>query len=84
MSLLHERKSMSSLSYFGFKLALIGMVLAGSSMSICMALASSTTLKMLDEGGMAGLGDAEVAWRLNYLNSVTMTATVTSSMLSYS
>jgi hypothetical protein len=40
-SLLHRRKSMNSLPYLGFKPTSILMVLAGSSVLICTALASS-------------------------------------------
>jgi hypothetical protein len=64
MSLLRRRKSMSALFYLGFKPAPIWMVLVGSSASICKALASLPTLKVSDEGGMAGSSDAEVAWSL--------------------
>jgi hypothetical protein len=84
MSLLHRRKSTSSLSYLGFKLALIWMVLAGSSASISTALASSAALKVSDEGGMAGPSDAKVALRLSSLNSTVATATEPSSRLSCS
>jgi hypothetical protein len=45
MSLLCWSKSMSSLSYLGFKLAPICTVLAGSPASICTALVSSSALK---------------------------------------
>jgi hypothetical protein len=55
MSLWHQRKSTSSLSYLGLKLAPNWMVLAGSMASICMALASSAALKVPGMGGMAGL-----------------------------
>jgi hypothetical protein len=81
---LRQRKSTRSLSYLGFKPSLIWTVLAGSSASICTALASTTALKASDEGGIAGLGDDEVAWRLSSLNSVVATVAAASSMLSYS
>jgi hypothetical protein len=84
MSLLHRRKSTSSLSYLGSRRAPIGTVLAGSPASICMTLASSAALKAPDVGGMAKLSGAEGTWRLSSLNSVAMTAVATSSMLSYS
>jgi hypothetical protein len=54
MSLLHWRKSMSLFSYLGSKLVPICMVLAGFSALICMTLVSSSTLKMLDVGGILG------------------------------
>jgi hypothetical protein len=50
MSLLIGRKSMSSLSYLGSKLAPICTVLVGSSTSIFKAVASSASLKMLKVG----------------------------------
>jgi hypothetical protein len=59
ISLLHQRKSRSSLSYLGSRLAPIYMVLAGSLSLICMALVSSAALKAPDVGGMAGLCSAE-------------------------
>jgi hypothetical protein len=84
MSLLHSRKSTSSPSYLGFKLAPIWMVLVGSSASICMDLAFSTTLKTPDEGGIAGPGDVEVSWRLRSLNLATAAATLMLSYLQFS
>jgi hypothetical protein len=75
---------MSSLSYLWFKPTPIWTVLVGSLALICMALASSATLKALDEGGMAGPGDVEVAWRLSSLNTAAVTTTTASSMLSCS
>jgi hypothetical protein len=45
---------MSLFSYLGSKLVPICMVLAGFSALICMTLVSSSTLKMLDVGGILG------------------------------
>jgi hypothetical protein len=50
MSLLQWRKSTSSLSYLGSRVAPIFTVLARSPASICTALASSATLKALAMG----------------------------------
>jgi hypothetical protein len=50
--------------------------------SICMALASSAALNALDEGGMAWPRGTDGIQRLNSLNSATMTAATTNSMLS--
>jgi hypothetical protein len=55
MSLLCWGKLTSSPSYLGFRLFPIWTVLVGSSMSICIYLASSTALKVLDEVGMVRL-----------------------------
>jgi hypothetical protein len=63
---------------------LIWMVLVGSSVSICMALASSTAFKALDEGGLARLGDAYGSRRLISLNSIAAIVAAANSMLSYS
>jgi hypothetical protein len=60
------------------------MVLAGSSASICTALASLIALKALDEEGMAMLSGANGIWRLTSLNLAEMTMAVANSMLSYS
>jgi hypothetical protein len=73
MSLLCQRKSVNSLPYSGFKLALI-----------CMALASSTTLKLPDEEGMAGLVKTGGARRLSSISLATVTTVVANSMLFYS
>jgi hypothetical protein len=67
---------MSSLSYLWSRLALIYMVLAWSPASICMALASSATLKELDVGGMVGPSGAEGACRLSSLNSAMAVASL--------
>jgi hypothetical protein len=83
ISLLHQRKSTSSLSYLGSKLAPIYMVLAGSPTSICTALASSAALKVPDIRGMAGLSSAEGTQKLSSLNSVVTTIEAAGSMLSY-
>jgi hypothetical protein len=60
------------------------MVLVGSSVSICMALASSTAFKALDEGGLARPGDAYGSRRLSSLNSIAAIVAAANSMLSYS
>jgi hypothetical protein len=55
MSLLSQKKSKSSFSNLGSRLAPICTVLVGSSTSICIALASSVAFQPPDVGGMAGL-----------------------------
>jgi hypothetical protein len=75
---------MSSLSYLGSKLALICMVLVGSSASICMDLASSATLKEPNIGGMAGLSGVDCTQRLSSLNLVAATVEAASLLLSCS
>jgi hypothetical protein len=70
MSLLCQRKLLSSLSYLGFKPAPILMVLVGSSASIFTALASSIAFKTLDKGVMAGPSDADGTQRPSSLISV--------------
>jgi hypothetical protein len=84
ISLLHQRKSMSSPSYLGFRLAPIWTVLAGSSTSIYTALASSATLKALDDAGMVGPVKGGDTWRHNSLSLVVVTMVAASSMLFYS
>jgi hypothetical protein len=84
MSLLHCKKSTSSLSYLGSKLAPICTVLPGFLISICTALASSSALKTLDVGGITGLSGAVGNWRWSSLSSTAMNATVVISMLFYS
>jgi hypothetical protein len=84
MSLLRRRKSTSSLSYLGSKLAPICTVLAGFLASICTTLASSSILKTLDIGGMAGLNGVVGIQRLSSLSSATVTAVTTNLMLSCS
>jgi hypothetical protein len=68
ISLLHQRKSMCLLSYWGSKLNLICTILAGSPALICIALASSTALKVSDIGCMVGLSSAEGTRRMSSLN----------------
>jgi hypothetical protein len=75
---------MSSLSYLGSKLALICTVLGESPATICMALPSSSVLKMADMVGIAGLSGTIGNQRLRSLSSAVVTAVVASSMLSYS
>jgi hypothetical protein len=80
----HWRKSMSSPSYLGLKMAPIWMVWARSSASICTALASSATLKASDEEGMAGPVEEGSVLRHSSLSVVTATAVVDSSLLFFS
>jgi hypothetical protein len=75
---------MSSLSYLGSKLTPISMVLAGSLGQMCLALASSSVLKMLAIEGMAGLSSAMGTQRLSSLSSAMATAAAASSMLTCS
>jgi hypothetical protein len=84
MSLLCQRKSTSSLYYLGSRLALIYMIFAGSLIQMCMTLASSSVLKMLDVEGMAVLRGALGTQRLGSLRSAVATATAASSMLTCS
>jgi hypothetical protein len=84
MSLLCQRKSTSSLSYLGLRLALIYMIFAGSLIQMCMTLASSSVLKMLDVEGMAVLSGALGTQRLGSLRSAVATAIAASSMLTCS
>jgi hypothetical protein len=72
---------MSSLSYLGSKLALICTVLAGFPVLIYTALASSSTLKMLNVGGISEPSSAMGNRRLSSLNSAVVTAVAASSML---
>jgi hypothetical protein len=60
------------------------MVLARLSALICMALASSTTLKASNKRGMARLVKANGTQRLSSFISVAVTMTTTNSMLFYS
>jgi hypothetical protein len=83
MSLLHQRKSMSSLSYLGSEFAPICTVLAGSLASICTTLESSGTLKVLDVDGMAGWSGIEGTQRLSSLK-LAATTIEAATMLSYS
>jgi hypothetical protein len=57
------------------------MILAGSSASICTALASSAALKVPDEGGMAGPVKIDGSRRLSSLSSTAVTMTMDNSML---
>jgi hypothetical protein len=82
MSLLRWRKSTSSLSYLGFKLATICMVLAGFPASIWTALVPSSILKMPDVGGIARLSSAIGNRRLSSYSSAVVTAAAASLMLS--
>jgi hypothetical protein len=84
MSLLWQRKLMSSLFYLGFKPTPIGMVLVGSSALICMALVSLAALKAPNDGGMAGPSNAYGTQKLSSLNSTVATAAVANSMMSCS
>jgi hypothetical protein len=84
MSMLHQRKSMSLLSYLGSKLAPIYMVLARSLALICTALVSLSVLKMLHIRGMARLSSVVGILILRSLSSITVTIAVASSMLSCS
>jgi hypothetical protein len=81
MSLLHWRKSMSSLSYLGSKPTLICMVLVGFLASICMPLASSSILKTLDVRGISGLSGVMGSQRLNSLSSTVVIEVAASSTL---
>jgi hypothetical protein len=73
MSLLHWRKLTSSLSYLGSRLAPICKVLAGFSVLMGTAVASSSALKMLDVGSIPGLSDVVGNQRLCSLSSTAVT-----------
>jgi hypothetical protein len=60
------------------------MVLVGSLAPICMALATSAALKVLNEEGMAGMVKVDGARRLSSLSSAMMTMAVANSMQFYS
>jgi hypothetical protein len=72
---------MVSLSYFGSRLAPICTVLTGFSVLICMALASSSSLKAQNVEGIPGLSGATGNRRLSSLSSAMATGAVASSML---
>jgi hypothetical protein len=72
---------MSLLSYLGSKLAPIYMVLAGSLVSICAVLESSSPLKAPNARGITGLHDAVDNQRLSSLSLTVATAAVASSRL---
>jgi hypothetical protein len=74
---------MSSSSYLGLKTAPIWTVLAGSSPSICTALASLAALKALIKEGMAGPIKEGGVLRHNSLSLAPATAVAASSMLLY-
>jgi hypothetical protein len=78
-SQLHWRKSTSSLSYLGSKLAPIHTVLVESSMPICTTLASLSVLKMPGVGGIQGLSGVAAKRRLSSLSSAMATAAAASS-----
>jgi hypothetical protein len=80
-SLFPWRKTMSSLSYFGSRLAQIYTVLARISVSICMALASSSALQAPNVRGIPGLCAVMGNRRLSSLSSSMTTVAVASSML---
>jgi hypothetical protein len=80
-SLLHWRKSKSSLSYLGSRLAPIYMVLARISASMGTAFVSSSALKMPDVGGIPGLSGVVGNRRLSSLSTAMATAAAASSML---
>jgi hypothetical protein len=66
---------------FGAEVGPTWMVMARSSVSICMALASSVALKVPDVEGMAVLAKEGGALRHNSFSSAVVTTLVTSSML---